>query len=108
MTNAETAMNNAFMKEAAMSGAAMNGAAMNGSVSNETALSPSDARRYVIRIREKLDHHWSARFGGLALRHEEEGTVLAGKLPSTEALHGVLAAFNSLGLSLVSVHEEVA
>lgn len=70
-------------------------------------MSNATTRRYVIRIREKLDPHWSLRFGGLEMRHEGGGTVLAGELAG-DALHRVLASFNNLGLSLLSVTEDGA
>jgi hypothetical protein len=65
-----------------------------------------DARRFVIRIREKLDPHWSARFRGMELRHDAAGTVLRGVLPDRRALHEVLAITYNLGLNLLSVAEE--
>ncbi|HVK40382.1 MAG TPA: hypothetical protein VNA88_17760 [Candidatus Kapabacteria bacterium] len=64
-------------------------------------------RRYVFRIREKLDPHWGSRFSGLEMRHEDGGTVFAGELADAQALHGVLTAFNNLGLCLISVCEDL-
>jgi hypothetical protein len=65
-----------------------------------------ERRWFVIRIREKIDPHWSTRFGGMNLRHEEGGTVLRGSLPDRRALHTVLAVTYNLGLNLISVEEQ--
>jgi hypothetical protein len=64
----------------------------------------AEAGRYEIRIAGHLDARWSARFDGLALRHEADGTtVLSGPVPDQAALHGVLQRVRDLGIPLVSV-----
>ena len=60
-------------------------------------------RHYEIRLREKIDAHWSARLGGLEVHHDGDGTVLRGSLPDGRDLHAVIGAAFSLGLTLVSV-----
>lgn len=64
----------------------------------------SGAARYEIRIRGRLDARWTARFDGLSMRHETDGTtVLSGPVADQAALHGLLSQVRDLGLPLVSV-----
>jgi hypothetical protein len=66
---------------------------------------PPKARRYEIRLAGHLDHRWAARFDGLALRHDANGTtVLSGPVADQAALHGLLQRVRDLGIPLVSVH----
>lgn len=60
-------------------------------------------RHYEIRLREKIDEHWSARLGGLEVHHDGDGTVLRGPLRDGRELHAVIGAAFNLGLTLVSV-----
>ena len=63
-----------------------------------------DAVTYEIRLAGHLDARWAARFDGLALRHEADGTtVLSGPIADQTALHGVLQRVRDLGIPLVSV-----
>ncbi len=63
-----------------------------------------DEDRYEIRIDGHLDRRWAARFDGLALRLEDDGTtVLTGPVTDQAALHGLLGRIRDLGLPLVSV-----
>ena len=58
---------------------------------------------YEIRLTGHLDARWAARFDGLAMRHEADGTtVLSGALDQA-ALHGLLQRVRDLGLPLISV-----
>ena len=60
--------------------------------------------RYEIRLTGHLDARWAARFDGLALRHEADGTtVLSGPIADQPALHGLLQRVRDLGIPLVSV-----
>jgi len=63
-----------------------------------------EAGRYEIRLTGHLDARWAARFDGLALRHEADGTtVLSGQVADQAALHGLLQRVRDLGIPLVSV-----
>lgn len=59
---------------------------------------------YRIRLKEKLDQHWSAWLGGLTVMHEGNGeTVLIGEVVDQAALHGLLSKVRDLHLTLLSV-----
>ncbi len=59
---------------------------------------------YHIRLKEKLDQHWSDWLGGLKMIHEANGeTVLAGEVVDQAALHGLLTKVRDLHLTLISV-----
>ena len=59
---------------------------------------------YEIRLVGHLDGRWAARFDGLALRLEPDGTtVLSGPIVDQAALHGLLQRVRDLGIPLVSV-----
>ena len=63
-----------------------------------------EAGRYEIRLAGHLDARWAAWFGGLAVRHESDGTTLiSGPIADQAALHGLLQRVRDLGLPLVSV-----
>ncbi len=60
--------------------------------------------QYEIRLKGHLDVRWAARFDGLSLTHERDGTtILAGPVVDQAALHGLLRKVRDLGLPLVSV-----
>jgi hypothetical protein len=62
------------------------------------------ATAYEIRLSGHLDARWGARFDGLTIRHEPDGTtVLTGLIADQAALHGVLLRVRDLGIPLVSV-----
>ena len=64
----------------------------------------SDATTYEIRLTGHLDARWAARFGGLAMRLEADGTtVISGPIADQAALHGLLQRVRDLGIPLVSV-----
>jgi len=66
---------------------------------------PDERGRYEIRLTGHLDARWAARFDGLAMRHEADGTtVLAGLIADQAALHGLLQRVRDLGIPLVSVN----
>jgi hypothetical protein len=59
---------------------------------------------YRIRLKERLDQHWSNWLGGLMMIHEANGeTVLAGEVGDQAALHGLLSKVRDLQLTLISV-----
>ena len=70
-------------------------------------MSPSsdqDPATYEIRRAGHLDARRAARFDGLALRLEPDGTsVLSGPIADQAALHGLLQRVRDLGIPLVSV-----
>ena len=59
---------------------------------------------YECRIKGHLTARWSDWFGGLSMRHQEDGTtVLVGPVVDQAALHGVMARIRDLGVTLLSV-----
>ena len=59
---------------------------------------------YRIRLKERLDQHWSNWLDGLMIIHEANGeTVLAGEVVDQAALHGLLSKVRDLHLTLISV-----
>ena len=59
---------------------------------------------YEIRLKGRLDPRWVARFDGLSLRHESDGTTtIHGLVSDQAALHGVLTRVRDMGLPLISV-----
>ena len=59
---------------------------------------------YAIKVKGRLDDHWSEWFEGLAVAYDEGGnTVLAGLVPDQAALHGLLIRIRDLGLPLLVV-----
>lgn len=51
-----------------------------------------------------MDQDWSDWFGGLAIKHMEQGeTVLTGSVRDQSALVGLLNRLSGLGLQLISV-----
>jgi hypothetical protein len=66
--------------------------------------STSSATRYEIRIQGRLDPRWAARFDGLSMRHDADGTtVLSGLVTDQAALHGLLSRIRDLALPLIAV-----
>jgi hypothetical protein len=57
-----------------------------------------------IRIKGKIDEHWSTWFADLTIRYTEQGeTILTGPVADQATLYGVLNRVRDLGLSLLSV-----
>ncbi len=72
----------------------------------------SRSRIYEIVVQGCLDEHWSAWFGGMALRHGigADGspvTTLTGPVADQAALHGLLGRIRDLNLTLLSVTRKV-
>jgi hypothetical protein len=60
--------------------------------------------RYRIRVRGHLAPRWTARFDGMDLVPQDDGTtVIDGPVADQSALHGLLRTISDLGLPLVSV-----
>jgi hypothetical protein len=60
-----------------------------------------------IRVRGRIDEHWSEWFEGLTITHTDQNeTVLTGAVADQAALYGLLAKVRDLGLSLLSAHSE--
>lgn len=59
---------------------------------------------YEIRVDGHLGSRWAARFDGMALTREDDGTtVIAGPVVDQAALHGVLQNLRDLGIGLRSL-----
>jgi len=58
---------------------------------------------YCIRVQGTIDSTWSDWFGGFTITPQNGETVLEGEVNHQDALHGILAKINELGLSLISV-----
>jgi hypothetical protein len=59
-----------------------------------------------IRVKGRIDEHWSDWFGDLVIAHTQEGeTTLTGIVADQSVLYGTLAKLRDLGLPLLSVNE---
>jgi len=59
---------------------------------------------YEIKIKGKLDTHWSDWLAGMKMMYTEmDETLLSGWLPDQTALHGLLERIRDLNLTLISV-----
>jgi hypothetical protein len=66
--------------------------------------SPTEGEYYQIRVRERLDAHWSAWFDGLTITHEANGdTTISGQVVDQPALYGLISRVRDLGLTLLAV-----
>ena len=64
----------------------------------------SEAGRYEIRIKGRLDSRWTSWFDGLTVTPEGDGTTLIhGQIVDQAALHGLLQKVRDMGVPLVSV-----
>jgi hypothetical protein len=62
------------------------------------------AGRYEIRVKGHLGPRWAARFDGMTLTRDGDGTtVIHGPVADQAALHGLLARVRDLGIPLLSV-----
>ena len=76
----------------------------------EDSLDSTDVRplRYQIKVVGRLDEHWSAWFGDMAIAVERRGdgapiTTLSGEVADQAALRGILSKLLDLNLTLISV-----
>ena len=60
---------------------------------------------YEFQVKGLLNKRWSDWFGGLTIRHQDDGTtVLVGPVVDQAALYGVMVRIRDLGLPLLSVN----
>jgi hypothetical protein len=65
---------------------------------------PDSPVHYEIRLQGTLPRYWSHWFGGMTIRHDEDGnTLLAGPVVDQTALHGLLVKARDLGLTLLEL-----
>jgi hypothetical protein len=58
-----------------------------------------------IRVKGRIDEHWSDWFEDMEVTHNGQGeTILTGGVVDQSALYGLIAKLRDLGLSLVSVN----
>jgi hypothetical protein len=73
-------------------------------VSTTSAGQPHGSSRYEICIKGHLSARWAARFDGMTLTAQDDGTtVIGGPIADQAALHGLLNKLSDLGLPLLSV-----
>lgn len=66
--------------------------------------SPYEGEYYEIRIKGRLEEHWSSWLGGLHIDYEAGGySLLAGYVSDQAALYRILAQIRDLGLPLISL-----
>jgi len=54
-----------------------------------------------IRVKGRIDEHWSEWFDGLTIAYsDQDETVMTGPIPDQAALYGLIARLRDLGLSL--------
>jgi hypothetical protein len=59
-----------------------------------------------IRVKGRIDEHWSTWFGDLAIAHtDQDETILTGFVADQATLYGVLTRLRDLGLPLLSVNQ---
>ena len=57
-----------------------------------------------IRVKGRIDEHWSDWFEGLTITHtDQDETILSGTVVDQAALYGLVAKLRDLGLPLLSV-----
>lgn len=58
-----------------------------------------------IRVKGRIDEHWSSWFEGLTVTYtEQDQTVLSGDVVDQAELYGLIARLRDLGLPLLSVN----
>ena len=60
---------------------------------------------YEIRLRGRLDKDWSDWLEGMVISHEDEITILKGKVVDQAALRGILTKIWDLNRTIVSVKQ---
>ncbi len=60
-------------------------------------------QRVKIRVKGRIEEHWSSWFEDLAIAYGHDETVLTGAVADQAALYGLLAKLRDLGLPLISV-----
>ncbi len=59
--------------------------------------------QYQIKVKGRLERHWSDWFEGMSITSDKGVTILSGKVADQSALHGLLVRVRDLGLPLISV-----
>jgi len=60
--------------------------------------------KYEIRLKGRLEKHWSQWFNGLVIQHRKHNeTVLTGPIADQAALHGILAKIRDIGIPLLAL-----
>ena len=78
-------------------------------MTNPSAGHGQGAGRYEIRVKGHLGPRWAARFDGMTLSRDGDGTtVIHGPVVDQAALHGLLARVRDLGIPLLSVTKVAA
>jgi hypothetical protein len=73
-------------------------------MSDPTAGPSHEPGHYEIRLQGHLAARWAARFDGMTLSYQPDGTtLLEGPVVDQAALHGLLSMLRDIGLPLVSV-----
>jgi hypothetical protein len=63
-----------------------------------------DVETYEFRVEGHLDDHWSACFENVTIAcHDDGTTTLTGPIADQAQLHGVLARFRDIGVTLLSL-----
>jgi hypothetical protein len=60
-------------------------------------------QRVKIRVKGKIEGHWSSWFEDLIIEHTDDETILSGTVVDQASLYGLLARLRDLGLPLISV-----
>jgi len=65
---------------------------------------PAAGPTYELRVRARLERHWSSWVDGFSITHDEDGTTtLRGTIIDQAELHGLLAKVRDLGVPLISL-----
>lgn len=68
------------------------------------SIASSGGRWYQIKVKGRLDPHWSTWLGGLEIGYDNQGhTLLSGLIPDQAALFGILLRLRDLGVALVGL-----
>ena len=61
-----------------------------------------------IQVKGHINKDWSNQFGGLVIKHKEDGnTTVNGLVRDQPELRGVLSSLADLGLDLISVNTKI-
>jgi hypothetical protein len=60
-------------------------------------------QRVKIRVKGRIEGHWSSWFEDLTIEHTDDETILSGTVVDQAGLYGLLARLRDLGLPLISV-----
>lgn len=63
------------------------------------------SRIYEIRLRGRLDKDWSDWLEGMVISHDDDTTILKGKVLDQAALRGILSSIWDLNRTVISVRQ---